>query len=191
MAPGFAGAIGGRSGAMAVIRLFSFLWPREQVHARVDIDGRELDVPDRCETFFDPATLPAQVLDYPVCDSTASVPLIALAHGRSGDKGDHCNIGIVAREPRFAPYIGAALSERAVAEHMRHVLDPERGEVLRWALPGCHAWNFLLRHSLGGGGVASLRPDPQGKAYAQQLLAFEVPVPKALYDELMEGFDDA
>jgi hypothetical protein len=67
---------------------------------------------------------------------------------------------------------------------MAHVLDPERGRVTRFALPGCHGWNFLLENSLGGGGVASLRADPQGKAHAQQLLAFEVPAPRALCDEL-------
>jgi hypothetical protein len=70
---------------------------------------------------------------------------------------------------------------------MAHVLDPARGRVTRYALPGCHGFNFLLEHALGGGGVASLRSDPQGKAFAQQLLAFEVPVPEALYRELRPG----
>ncbi len=112
------------------------------------------------------------------------LPLIRLAHGRSGDKGDHANIGILARDPAYVPYIGAALTEAAVAAFMAHVLDPERGRVTRWALPGCHGFNFLLEHSLGGGGIASLRADPQGKAFAQQLLAFEVPVPRRLHEEL-------
>jgi hypothetical protein len=67
---------------------------------------------------------------------------------------------------------------------MAHVLDPERGRVRRYALPGARGWNFLLENSLGGGGVASLRADPQGKAHAQQLLAFPVEVPRAVYDEL-------
>jgi hypothetical protein len=80
--------------------------------------------------------------------------------------------------------IGAALTESAVAKHMAHLLDPQRGRVRRHWLPGCQGWNFLLEASLGGGGIASLRADPQGKAHAQQLLGFEVPVPKSLYDEL-------
>jgi hypothetical protein len=112
------------------------------------------------------------------------VPLIQLAHGRSGDKGDHSNIGIIARETRFVPLIAAALTADAVAQHMAHVLEPARGRVTRYTLPGCHGWNFLLEHALGGGGVASLRADPQGKAFAQQLLAFEVPVPEAIFREL-------
>jgi hypothetical protein len=116
--------------------------------------------------------------------SGVTVPLIRLARGRSGDKGDHSNIGILAREPRFVPLIAAALTAQAVQRHLAHLIDPQRGKVTRFALPGCHGWNFLLEHSLGGGGIASLRPDPQGKAHAQQLLAFEVPVPQSLYDEL-------
>jgi hypothetical protein len=114
------------------------------------------------------------------------VPLIALAYGRSGDKGNHSNIGIVAREPRFVPLIGAALSADAVARHLAHLIDPVTGRVHRYFMPGPGGWNFLLENSLGGGGIASLRPDPQGKAHAQQLLAYPVPVPRAIYDELRQ-----
>jgi hypothetical protein len=67
---------------------------------------------------------------------------------------------------------------------MQHVLDPQNGKVTRWQLPASHSLNFLLENSLGGGGVASLRIDPQGKAFAQQLLEFPVPVPKALAEQL-------
>jgi len=54
----------------------------------------------------------------------------------------------------------------------------------RFDLPGTHAMNFLLHDALGGGGVASLRNDPQGKALAQQLLEFPVPVPADIAKEL-------
>lgn len=186
-APGFASGIGGRSGAMAMIRLFSFLVDRDQVHVHVDLDGEpvahDAAPPPEC---FDPASLQAQALEYPVVESDLTVPLIRLATGRSGDKGDHSNIGILARRPEYVPLIGAALTEQAVAAHMAHVLDNPRSKVTRWALPGCDGWNFLLEHSLGGGGIASLRPDPQGKTFAQQLLAFQVPVPRHVYDQLQE-----
>ena len=105
------------------------------------------------------------------------MPLVALAWARSGDKGDHSNIGVLARSPELLPYLREALTASAVASWMRHTLDPERGAVKRWELPGLHGFNFLLEHSLGGGGIASLRMDPQGKAFAQQLLSFPVPVP--------------
>jgi hypothetical protein len=52
--------------------------------------------------------------------------------------------------------------------------------VERFYLPGIHAFNFLLHDVLGGGGVASLRSDPQGKGYAQVLLAETIPVPPEL-----------
>ncbi|HKU42804.1 MAG TPA: hypothetical protein VJR89_31815, partial [Polyangiales bacterium] len=121
---------------------------------------------------------------FPVPAGSPKLPLIRLARARSGDKGDTCNIGVLAREPRFLPLIAAALTSEAVAVHLAHVLEPQRGRVTRYSLPGCDGFNFVLEHALGGGGVASLRADPQGKAFAQQLLAFEVPVPAALHREL-------
>ena len=60
----------------------------------------------------------------------------------------------------------------------------ETGKVSRWYLPGSHSLNFLLENALGGGGVASLRIDPQGKAFAQQLLEFPIPIPGALAETL-------
>jgi hypothetical protein len=60
------------------------------------------------------------------------------------------------------------------------------GNVTRWELPGINGFNFLLENSLGGGGMASLRIDAQGKGFAQQLLDFPVPVP----DELASAMDE-
>jgi Acyclic terpene utilisation family protein AtuA len=186
MAPGFATLVGGQPDPATMIKLFSFLIQKSRVPARVELEGqvREVEAP-----VFEPAgdvppREPADPVQPLSAANTHRVPLIELAHGRSGDKGDHSNIGIIAREPRFVPLIAAALTADAVAAHMAHVLDPARGRVTRYALPGCHGWNFLLEHALGGGGVASLRADPQGKAFAQQLLAFEVPVPEPIFREL-------
>lgn len=108
------------------------------------------------------------------------VPLIELAYARSGDKGNHSNIGVIARQPEFLPWIRAALTEQAVAAYMSHVLDDANSEVIRYKLPGLHALNFLLKNALGGGGIASLRIDPQGKAFAQQLLDMPVSIPASL-----------
>jgi hypothetical protein len=104
------------------------------------------------------------------------VPLIRLAFARSGDKGNNANIGVMARKPAYAPYIRAALTEAAVSAWFAHLFEGGKGKVERFDLPGTHALNFLLHDALGGGGVASLRNDPQGKALAQQLLDFPVPV---------------
>ena len=86
--------------------------------------------------------------------------------------GDSCNIGIIARHPTYLPYIKHYLTEEKVADFFAHYLDKDKGKVQRFDVPGVHAVNFLLEHSLGGGGIASLRPDPLGKSYAQMLLSF-------------------
>jgi hypothetical protein len=116
--------------------------------------------------------------------TTTTVPLIRLAFGRSGDKGNNSNIGVLARKAAYAPYIRAALTESAVAKWFAHLFEGGKGKVERFDLPGTHALNILLHDALGGGGVASLRNDPQGKALAQQLLEFPIPVPAEIAKEV-------
>jgi hypothetical protein len=58
--------------------------------------------------------------------------------------------------------------------------------VVRYARPGRGGLNFLRRQIRGGGGIPSRRNDPQGKAMAQMLLDFPVPVPEALAASLDE-----
>jgi hypothetical protein len=184
MAPGLGGAVGGRPEPTPVIRHCAFLIDKTSLRIEIDLDGKR-EVVGAAGVSSAPLVLtPPQDPVYPALSCSTRLPLIALAHGRSGDKGDQSNIGILAREPRFVPIIGAGLSADAVARHMAHVLDPARGRVRRYQLPGCNGWNFVLEHALGGGGIASLRADPQGKGYAQQLLAFELPVPEPIYGEL-------
>ena len=185
MAPGLTGIVGGRPTVYPVIRLFSFLVDKSACTLEVELDGQRTPValPDLAP--FDPASIatPAAV-PQPQGQADACVPLIKLAVARSGDKGNHSNIGVMARKPEYLAWIAAALSEGAVAEWMQHVLDPQTAKVSRWYLPGSHSLNFLLENALGGGGIASLRIDPQGKAFAQQLLEFPIPVPQALADSL-------
>jgi hypothetical protein len=105
------------------------------------------------------------------------VPLARLADARSGDKGDHANIGVAARSPEAFAYLRAALDAERVR---RHFGDLCRGPVERYELAGFRALNFVLRHALGGGGTLSLRPDHQGKTLAQGLLGLELDVPEAV-----------
>ncbi len=185
MAPGLTGIVGGRPTVYPVIRLFSFLVDKSACELAVEIDGQRQPValPEVAE--FDAARIAAAAaLPAPAGSAEASVPLVQLAVARSGDKGNHSNIGVMARKPEYLAWIAAALTPEAVAQWMGHVLDPQAGKVSRWHLPGSHSLNFLLENALGGGGVASLRIDPQGKAFAQQLLEFPVPVPRALADSL-------
>jgi hypothetical protein len=110
---------------------------------------------------------------FPV-DDYVEVPLIAIAHARSGDKGASSNIGVRARHPDFLPLLRDQLSAEVVSEWMAHRI---KGSVERYDLPGIDALNFVLHDALGGGGIASLRFDPQGKAYAQQLLDLPIRLP--------------
>ncbi len=185
MAPGLTGIVGGRPTVYPVIRLFSFLVDKSACQLEVELDGQRTPCPLPQVDRFDVSAL-ADDVPPPTAEgqASASVPLVKLAVARSGDKGNHSNIGVMARKPEYLPWIAEALTPEAVVDWMDHVLDPQVGRVARWYLPGSHSLNFLLENALGGGGVASLRIDPQGKAFAQQLLEFPVPVPQALADSL-------
>lgn len=182
--PGMTGFFGGgRQTPTPVIRLFSCLVRKDMVPVTVDIDGRQIAVEQPKSGAFDPASLPT--IDGPATPPTGhtvTVPLVKLAYGRSGDKGDSANIGVIARRADYMPLLRAVLSEEAVGRYFAHKV--KGGTVRRWELPGINGFNFLLTKALSGGGVASLQADPQAKAYAQMLLDFPVPVPAALAREL-------
>jgi hypothetical protein len=100
--------------------------------------------------------------------------LYNLAHTRSGDKGDVCNVGIIARKPAYWPVLQRELTAERVAAWFG---DWCRGPVDRYELPNLQALNFVLRRALDGGGLVSLRLDTQGKTYGYALLRMEVEVP--------------
>lgn len=183
MAPALAGIVGGRPKASPVIKLFSFLIDKDQVNVEIDFEGKRylVEVPQRISTEQLPTLKAGENAIYQ--GDEIEVPLIEIAHARSGDKGNHSNIGVIARKAEYLPWIRAALTEETVASYMQHVLDAEKGRVIRYELPGLNALNFMLENALGGGGVASLRIDPQGKAFAQQLLDMPVKVPAHLLEK--------
>ncbi|MCU4402139.1 acyclic terpene utilization AtuA family protein [Acinetobacter pittii] len=183
MAPALAGIVGGRPKASPVIKLFSFLIDKNQVSVEIDFEGKHypVEIPQGVSTEQLPTLKAGENAIYQ--GDEIEVPLIEIAHARSGDKGNHSNIGVIARKADYLPWIRAALTEEAVASYMQHVLDAEKGRVIRYELPGLNALNFMLENALGGGGVASLRIDPQGKAFAQQLLDMPVKVPAHLLEK--------
>ncbi len=188
MAPGLTGLMGGRPKVSPVIRLFSFLQPKSSLDIFVQYENKTYSTSIDSSNNFDHKTIePQPTLDTTESEAVQTVPLIKLAYARSGDKGNHSNIGVIARHPSFLPAIAAALTESNVTNYMQHVLDKEHSTVTRWFLPGIHAMNFLLENALGGGGIASLRSDPQGKAFAQQLLEFPIPISQIIVDQLTIG----
>jgi hypothetical protein len=103
-----------------------------------------------------------------------TVPLYALAHGRSGDKGDGSNVGIMAYDRRGYEILLETLTPERVKAHFKGIV---RGEVERYEMPNLFALNFILNDSLGGGGSGSLKTDAQGKTHAMALLRMEIEVP--------------
>lgn len=99
-----------------------------------------------------------------------------LAHGRSGDKGNHANIGIACFNADCYRHLAAVLTAERVAEYFQD-LKPSR--VVRYELPNLLAFNFMLYDVLDGGASRSLRIDSQGKTLALQLLEMEIPSPEA------------
>lgn len=95
-----------------------------------------------------------------------------IAHGRSGDKGDTCNVGIVAYDAEGYEILKRHLTEDAVKEHFGHLV---KGTVTRYELPNIISFNFVLRGALDGGGTLSLRSDHLGKVIYAWLLRMELP----------------
>jgi hypothetical protein len=101
------------------------------------------------------------------------VPLAKIAHTRSGDKGDTCNIGVIAYDARHYP----VLVREVTAERVKTFFGGcVKGKVDRFELPNLGALNFLLHEALGGGGTVSLRIDPQGKTFGAALLRLEIDI---------------
>lgn len=105
------------------------------------------------------------------------LPLAAIAHARSGDKGSGANIGVIARTPEAYPFLHAELTAERVAAYFAPMAP---GRVTRYELPNLHALNFTLPDILAGGGSRSLRIDAQGKALGQAMLEMTLDVPEAI-----------
>ncbi|KAL7845931.1 hypothetical protein AOLI_G00241230 [Acnodon oligacanthus] len=183
MAPGLTGIVGGRPKVSPVLKPFFFLYPKTELEVNIYLNGefvetfREADsslaewrAPSRLpeENVYKPTDLPTGPHSYRLED---------LAYTRSGDKGDSANIGVIARHPLYFPYLKKFLTADVVEKYFQHLIKKDEmglPSVTRYELPGICGLNFVLHNSLGGGGVASLRSDPQGKAYGQMLLDYSL-----------------
>jgi len=177
--PGTTGMGGGRPKVAPAVKPCFFLLEKSQCEASFALDGARqvVAIPAAGGYAGRPREGAPEPGGIPVPQgATRAVPLLRLAWGRSGDKGDSANIGIIARRPEFLPLLRAQLTGAAVKHYFAHLVQ---GEVERFEVPGIHALNFLLHEALGGGGMASLRVDPLAKGYAQMLLDFPVFVPEA------------
>ncbi len=178
-APGTTGIYSGRPKPTPVVRLFTFFLdkaivgrPRLQVGDRPNI---EVEVPfdggyvgPAPRRTVPPGTIPSE--------TTVDLPLRRLAYARSGDKGNSSNIAIIARRPEYLPLLRREVTPERIVAHLGHLVG---GPAERFEAPGLNALNFLISDALGGGGMASRRIDPQGKAYGQMALEMTIPVPRS------------
>lgn len=119
----------------------------------------------------------------PWCEGTLAsggmvrLPLMRIAHARSGDKGDTANIGLIGRSPECYVWLRDNITAARVQKWFTGLCH---GEVERHLVPNLWALNFLLGEALGGGGTMSLFIDAQGKTLSQALLRCEMEIPEVL-----------
>jgi hypothetical protein len=98
--------------------------------------------------------------------------LRAIAHSRTGDKGDISNIAVIAYEAKDYPVLERQVTAERVKEHFSEIVQ---GEVVRYTLPDLGALNFVLRGALDGGVTRSLALDAHGKCLGSAILDLEIP----------------
>ena len=176
-AQGTAGLLGGRPKPTPIVRLFTLFVDKDAMPQPTVTVGS--DVP--FSVAIPPGKTLSRAVEPPITASARQapmmeVPLLRVAHARAGVKGNSSNIAIFCRKPEYVDHLRAVLTPERIADHFKLVAD---GPVERFEAPGLHAFNFLIQSALGGGGMASPRIDPQGKAYGQRALEMIVPIPRA------------
>jgi hypothetical protein len=94
-----------------------------------------------------------------------------IAHARTGDKGNTCNISLIAFDVREYPRLAAAATPGRVKALFAGIAQ---GDVTRYELPHLGALNFVITHALGGGVTRSLALDAHGKSLSSLLLNLEI-----------------
>ena len=105
--------------------------------------------------------------------NTIRIPLVRIAHARSGDKADWVDFGLFAWSEAGYRLLAREVTAERVQAHFAPWLP---GEVHAWPLPNILALKFVLRGALQGGGARNLRLDNLGKAMAGALLRMEIDV---------------
>ena len=182
MSPGTLPLIPGRPSPSPLVRVFNCVVPKTSVpvsiaSARGATSGEAVSISTAGGFTASASDGVVPVPPMPCTGPSVRVPLVRLCFGRSGDKGDTVNIGVVARKPEYLPLLRSVLTEEAVESYFAHAIDPAAGTVTRYDLPGIHGMNFVMTSSLGGGGTTSLRCDSLAKAFAQQLLSMRIDAP--------------
>lgn len=169
---------------LPVTGLFLCLVPKSAARARLSIGKVTRELPDIAGTPpGEAAAASAAPAPAPPADAV-SVDLVRLAFARSGDKGRLFNVAVIARDPKYLPWLRAALTPQAVGEWYRHLRAAGPPWVQRYDVPGFCALNFVVHDALEGGINASTQLDPAAKGMGQMLLRFPVLIPAALAQRL-------
>lgn len=186
MGPGTRSHFGGRSDVQGVIRTASFLIPKQALAVQWQMSGdpqihsvAEPVLQASPASHRSPSAAPVTAVARPA-EPLKRITVGDIAHGRSGDKGNDANVGLMARDTRWLPLLREQVTAERVQQYFSHLIE---GSVTRYDLPGLGAVNFVLQQALGGGGSCSLRSDPLGKCYAQMLLDMEIDCPETLLPE--------
>ncbi|MCK5519924.1 MAG: acyclic terpene utilization AtuA family protein, partial [Candidatus Marinimicrobia bacterium] len=187
--PPGAAVTGGRPRIQKVLSYWPTLIDREYTASEVSLIGEDLQrlgleiIPDK-PVSLNPADSRAKLTinstgsrNWESSEDEVDVPLRKLCLARSGDKGDASNVGVIARSPEIYSYI----KQYMTADFIKYVFAPVcKGRVLRYEMDNLLGLNFILEHSLDGGGTKTLMIDAQGKLFASNLLDFTVKVPRKL-----------
>ena len=194
MAPGLFTITQGRTPPSAAVALRSALVPAAAVPVTIVVGSNAAaPAPDSPVAPAAPIAVPPPATAIPAAvapsEETVTAPLYMLACCRSGDKADAANVGVVCRDPRYYAFLRNALSPAAVRAHLSASFpkeaanvdgDGQPGDICRFDLPALPGMNFVLANVLGGGGLASLLADKQGKTIGSALLLLRLPgVPKS------------
>ncbi|HEX4918386.1 MAG TPA: acyclic terpene utilization AtuA family protein [Limnobacter sp.] len=181
-APGTSGNFGmGRPNVTPLVKLFSCFVPRAMQVPAVWVDSSSVDYvePEHPSPGHEvDAQADARHLSGAACPASLNIPadllgkpLLAIAHARSGDKGNTSNVGVVARTAQHYDLLTALLTPQRIKSYLAHLVQ---GEVTVFGLPQVHALNIVMTGALDGGGMSSMRNDPLGKGMAQLLLTMPI-----------------
>lgn len=104
---------------------------------------------------------------------TGGVQLVDIAYARSGDKGDNCNIGLMAKDDAAYAFLLEHLTPELVKAHFGEMV---KGKVTIYPMPNVNAFNIVLNGALGGGATRTLRWDQTGKSMGNALLRMTIRV---------------
>ncbi|GLR25402.1 acyclic terpene utilization AtuA family protein [Limnobacter litoralis] len=171
-APGTSGNFGmGRPNVVPLVRLFSTLIDKSLVQAKVSINGEVVEYTEPEHPLAAPPGQTSQNQASANVYTPIGRLLIDIAHGRSGDKGNTSNVGLVARSDTDWALLKAAITPERVKAYLGHLVQ---GSVTVYPLPGINALNVVMDQALDGGGMTSMRNDPLGKGMAQLMLTMPI-----------------